>query len=303
MPLDGGLIARKSCLSDLPDELLLLIVLKLGLGDLLRVRTVSGRPPGQNAVTDFGNPDMRSPRPDHLLSRSLVQPFPSRLRHHASSPFLSSKVSAGLLRTRPRATVPPVGRSSTVFQSPSLQIENTLRTAPSSLRDPSSLQLYCLAADTLLRATTEVMLRRLIPPPYLNSSGFDVPIKLAVDLISEDSLGLSLASHHLVQFNIAVVTWRGECSINDTEINIWRVRLDEDGGGLELDEHLSTFHDAPFLHVLDCSLLGPVVAYNLGDWACAPRSVIVVEWAKARGKPRDEVPRLYIPRLPATATV
>ncbi|KAJ3527793.1 hypothetical protein NMY22_g9651 [Coprinellus aureogranulatus] len=302
MPLDGGLVARKSCLSDLPDELLLLIVLKLGLGDLLRVRTTCSLLDRITCSREVWcnlfhlGLGTTLPRPFFLpkcLRDCSARDLEQRLRQWGGALPCSDPLR---YKSRTLSEESPKLPSGSIFSSTILPGGRYIIAGCGD----GSVWYYDLWAGGDPSTTTEVTLSCLIPSPYLNSSGFDVPIKLAVDLLSEDSLGLSLTSHHLQQFNIAVVTWRGECSINDTEINIWRVRLDEDGGGLELDEHLSTFHDAPFLHVLDCSLLGPVVAYNLGDWACAPRSVIVVEWAKARGKPRDEVPRLYIPRFPAT---
>lgn len=141
----------------------------------------------------------------------------------------------------------------------------------------------------------------LLPSPFAGTehSGGDTQIQVSIDFTSQDALGSSAHTHHLAQFNIAVLACPKRYEFAHTQVDVWRVHvLNGVGGeGLKLGAHLSSFMETPTSGLLNCSLHGPSIAYTVRG--IPARSVIVVDWADAKSKTMD-FQRYHLPGLTTT---
>lgn len=140
----------------------------------------------------------------------------------------------------------------------------------------------------------------LIPSPFKGTQhdGSRIQVRLSVDFSSHEALGDSSITHHLQQFNLAVVACPKAWKTGATHVDVWQVLVpdgNEQTGGIRLGDHLSSFTEIATSSLEDCSLLGPALAYSLG---IAPaRCVVIVNWAEANGRSQEAIQRRYLPRL------
>ena len=135
-----------------------------------------------------------------------------------------------------------------------------------------------------------------------------IQIEVAADFSSEESLGAFDSaghSHHLSQFNIAIMTRSANrSSAPTTHVSIWRVHASREAG-LSLGECLSSYEEVGSVKLTDVSLHGSAIAYGMDAGGIRGIiCVIIVEWEEANGKTEaDEIVRRYIPFYPAKVRV
>ncbi|KAF6755924.1 hypothetical protein DFP72DRAFT_847169 [Ephemerocybe angulata] len=116
-------------------------------------------------------------------------------------------------------------------------------------------------------ATGDVEPFLLLPSTYPEAevSGRGIQVFLSIDCASEEALGPTFETHHLAQFNVAIITcpYDYRSTKASTSIDIWRIHIPEPGENdhrdppqLRLGSHLSTFKDSGTGKLLSCSL-GP----------------------------------------------
>ncbi|KAH6911995.1 hypothetical protein BKA70DRAFT_1559498 [Coprinopsis sp. MPI-PUGE-AT-0042] len=140
----------------------------------------------------------------------------------------------------------------------------------------------------------------LIPSPYKGTQhdGSRIQVRLSIDFTSSEALGESSRTHHLEQFNLAVIACPKVWKTAVTHVDVWQVHIpygDGQESEMRLGDHLSSFTEIGTSALEDCSLLGPALAYSLGT---APaRCVVIVNWSEANGKSKDAIQRRYLPHL------
>lgn len=126
-------------------------------------------------------------------------------------------------------------------------------------------------------------------------------VKIAADFSSNESLGSSDDTHHLSQFNVAVVVCPTEpSSPSPARVGVWRVQVIERPGnsGLKVEGCLSAYTEAGTAMLTDFSILGSTLAYGVDTKGGC---VVIVDWAEANGKTADdEIVRRYIPLYPTS---
>ncbi|KAF6754747.1 hypothetical protein DFP72DRAFT_898687 [Ephemerocybe angulata] len=296
----GSSAADKLALASLPDELLSLIVAELDLKDFLTIRGVcrslrtasssrqAWRTVYLKCVGEILPKPFFMPKPIRECSAEEIEY--SLRRWHAEWP------PVGVMHQVKRSIVNGPPKESYAHPH-SMVVTPGGRWVMTGYADGS---VWCFDLSDNLASAADVEPFLLLPPTHIgvSVSNPNVQVQIAIDYTSDEAAGTASETHHLTQFNMAVVTGPFDYRSTGayTHIDIWRVHLSAhaETPQLQLSDHLSSFKDSGSGKLLSCSLYGKVVAYSMNS----PPSecTVIVDWEEANGKNEDQgAQRWYIP--------
>ncbi|KAF5340767.1 hypothetical protein D9611_007508 [Ephemerocybe angulata] len=299
-------------LTHLPDELLIQIVANLDLKDILNSRTVC-----RALRTACGSREAWRSMYLRQHGEALPRPFlmPKPIKECSADDIESSLQkwyaewpAAGAVQRTRRVVKTELLRGRHPHRS-TMVLTPGGRWAITGYADGS---VWCFDLSDNPEATGDVEPFLLLPSTYPEAevAGRGIQVFLSIDCASEEALGPTFETHHLAQFNVAIITcpYDYRSTKASTSIDIWRIHIPEPGENdhrdppqLRLGSRLSTFKDSGTGKLLSCSLYGKAVAYSMNS--PPSQCTVIVDWEEANGKNEDQgIPRWYVPDI-ASLTV